>query len=60
MVSKAFTKQSAHSLHFSEDEVDDGLRIGLIHSVIYADGSGIGDSLVHVDLPVPGCPLHEW
>ena len=57
MVSKAFRKQSVHSLHTPEDEVDDWLRIGLIHSVIYANGFGIGDGLVHVDLPVAG---YHW
>ena len=52
IVSKRFGKQPVHSLHSPKDEMDDGLRIGWIHSVIRANGFGIGNSLVHVDLPM--------
>ena len=54
IVSKAFGKQSAHSLHSPKDEVDNGLCVGLIHSARYANRLGLGDSLVHVDLPIAG------
>ena len=34
--------------------MDDGLRKGWFHSVTHANGVGIGNSLVHVDLSIAG------